>query len=47
VLAQEIERALDMIKRPPGIHYPRHGFGRATEAPAANLVIQACTSSAR
>lgn len=47
VFAQEFERALDMIKRPPGIDYPRHGFGRATETPAANLAIQACTSSAR
>jgi hypothetical protein len=44
---QELKRSLDMFKRAAGIYYLRHGLGRATLSPAASLLIQACTSSAR
>jgi hypothetical protein len=47
LVAQELKRALDMLKRSCRIDYLRHGLGREVCPSTASLLIQACTSSAR
>ncbi len=47
LVAQELERSLNVLQRPRGIDYLRHGLGRSAESLTASRFIQAWTSSAR
>ena len=47
LITQQLQCALDAIERSQCVNYLRHGLGRAVDSPAASLLIQACTSSAR